>query len=409
MTDPSTDFEGQLKASFDARAEQAPPVDLADAALRHAARIRTRRRVAAGVAAFTAVAVVIPVGVRLADDPGERPTASDPTDQQLPAPDVVAVAIDGLPHGAATTVPHLAGNAYVDSAETQPLPPSDRVRTDAVALDDGVLVFEKDEFGRVDYLPVPGGRSALPTGSESTNPAVDSEDGSVAFAVHPNAGAGATSGDTLVLTKSVNTPEATTSTGSMRVEQVMGVKQGEIVFNAREGGQRVVGRVQVLSGDATVEQPWPDVATVTAIDPDFTRMAAVLDADAGGRTACASMLAYSDASEEWESCTWRPVEFSHDGSRVLAVFSRGDGLGPNQMAVLDADTGETIQQFATEGTFGRLTFEDSDTVVGVVSVDGESAIVRCTVGGSCELTTDPVRVAQDEPDSVLEPYQVTAN
>ena len=80
------------------------------------------------------------------------------------------------------------------------------------------------------------------------------------------------------------------------------------------------------------------------------------------------------------------------------------------MAVLRVDDGSLVRTFSTQGTFGRATFEGSESVDTVVAVGDQAAIVRCSIEeGECELATEPAEVAPDDPASLIYPYQLTAN
>jgi hypothetical protein len=405
------DFERRLKETFTSHAGDAPRVNLTDGALRRAGKIRTRRRIAAGSVAAAIVAVAVPVGVQLADPPGdERPIATGRTDDGLPAPTkLIDVGLVGLGTGEAPKVPYVSNRTFTKDGVSTPITAASGVISDVVAVEDGLLVWSQpnpDDPTDIEYA-AQGDDVALPHGESASNPAYDASTGQAAWAVRGVDGDGQeVDGDTILVAKSVTSLVGSASVGKLKVAHVLGVLHGKVVFNARDESTdtSVVGLVDVLSATPTVEQPWAGVTSVTAIDPDFTRLAAVINGEKG----CSTMLGYDDAAEQWSSCTWLPVEFSADGTRVLGL-GIGDGLGPNQLAVLDSESGALIQKFTTSGIFGRMTFEDNDTIVGVVAVGSQVAIVRCSVGGDCEKATAAADVEPDEPDSVLTPYQLTAN
>jgi hypothetical protein len=411
MTSPDQDFERKLKATFASHAGDAPRVDLTDGALREAGRIRTRRRIAAGLVAAGLVAVAIPVGVQLSDTSSHRrPVASDPTGDLVPAPtEAVDVRLAGLQLGDAPDVPYLHGNTFTKDGVSTPVGAADgELVSDVVAVDDGVLIWshKQGDNNAASYSPA-GPGAALPVGKWASNPAYDSVAKEAAWAVRGVDGDGQpVEGDTILVANSVQSVAGWASTGKLKVDHVMGLRANTVVFNAHNGGgDAVVARVNVSSSAPTIDQPWTDATSITAIDPAFTRVAAVINGD----KTCSTMLAYDDASEQWSSCTWRPVEFSADGTRVLGIPTNTDGIGPNRFAVLDAESGALIQKFSTLGFFGRMTFEDDDTVVGVLAIDGEAAVVRCTIGADCELATETAKVDTSQSEAVHMPYELTAN
>ena len=87
------DFDKQLRDALGRRADAAPHVDLAQAALTRAGGIRRRRRVLYGAAAVAVAAIVIPVGARFVDADSPDHTASRPTeDGTVSKPVDVAIA-----------------------------------------------------------------------------------------------------------------------------------------------------------------------------------------------------------------------------------------------------------------------------------------------------------------------------
>ena len=83
------------------------------------------------------------------------------------------------------------------------------------------------------------------------------------------------------------------------------------------------------------------------------------------------------------------------------LFARtATGSGRARLAVLDADDGDVVRSFTTEGTFGRATFEGARVGRDAVVADGDqAAIVRCSIdAGDCELATEPAAVIPDDPE-----------
>jgi hypothetical protein len=423
------DFETQVRLALGDHAGDAPRVDLADAALARARGIRRRRAVVSAGALVATAAVAVPVGAHLASDNDARdhtasPHATDqnvtphpatqPSNATLPAP-TTHVAIAGLGSGPPPHVPYIDGSTFVDAAggEHAAEATNGLTVTDAAGVDGGVLIWQENTSKNLTTYSAEGGSTDLPAADSVTRPAIDHGDTPAAvFAVHNTHAAGAPAqGDTIVYARALSGGTSTVETG-LDIRQVMGSYNGEVIFNAVDGGEHgVVGLVTVPGGDTSVQTPWPNLTSVTAVSPDETQLAGILASGyQSGQRHCAAMIDAADATTMWTRCPWNPLEFSPDGSRVLARDWRSEGLGPNRLAVLDAQTGDVVQEYTTSGVFGRATFDGAaDTVLMVVAVEDQASIVRCSVGGDCELATPPAIVAPGDPDAVLRPYQLTAN
>lgn len=419
MTRPDDDIEQRLRAALGNHADDAPRVNLADAALSQAGRIRTRRRVGAGLVAAAVVALAVPIATTVTGDGRQDNTATKPTGTDVTGGTSssttevvdlkpVRVALTGLDQGSAPEVPYIAGDQFVSSAGTTTLAGTPSPVTDAVQLADGVGVWsQKTDLSGKDELSTNGAGTDLPTGEAVSNPAVDAETGEIAYAALGGKG----ESDTVVVAKALNGDSRSASTGGVQVAHVMGVHDGVVVFNGLDDSGKVVALMDLNDASPTVETPWASLnaKTISAIDPKLDQFAAFVGDRAGqfGERDCSTMFT-AEGDEEWDSCAWRPVEFSPDGSAVLAVATNTDGFGVRQLAVLDADTGALLAAYTTPGTFGRATFED-DQVMMVTVTDDQSAIVRCDIEGPCELATSAQNVVADDPESLVTPYQLTAN
>ena len=430
--DPSDEhgheFETEMRKSLQRHATEAPRVDLTAATLRRARRIRTRRRIASGAAVLAVAAVGIPVGATLLDDartadvagpdntlgtPGTSGPSSQNATDTTPVTDIM---LGGLPTGPEPSVPYIFKAALVQNGQPTDIlglpadvydPKGSSMVIDAAAFSDGVAGFVLDTSNGTTTVAT-GSGSALPRSPRTSQPAID-HNGAVAFAIGAAAGTGGSgNGDAIVYADNLRGPTRYAYTDQLKVKQVMDVEKGVALFNAlTRTGDQVVGRADFNQGSpAPVDLPWSDVASLSAADQANGLMAGRTTDMGQGERACSAMLSSNDASELWRSCTWRPTEFSPDGSRVFAVASDTEGFGPRAVAILDSRTGAVIREFTTPGTFGRATFE-ADNALTIITVDrGESAIVRCSESGECELATPPRTAAAD---SLAVPYQLAAN
>jgi hypothetical protein len=411
------DFEAQVRLALGEHAGDAPRVDLADAALSRARSMRRRRTAISAAAALVTVAVAVPVATQIVRDDGASDhTTSRPTDDNgaIVLPTQVQVAIARLQPGDEPNVSYIDGSTFVDSTgvehDAEPVP--GEIVTDAAELDDGALVFQRDKATAVTTYTTDGGSTDLPDATSVTPPAIDQGTKAAVFAVHEADAAGQPAdGDTIVYANALTGNSTTVDTG-MHVRQVMGAYNGRVVFNATDKKDDVVGVVVMAADGSAVSTPWDNLKTVTAVSPDESLLAAIRSRGyLPGQQHCAVMVEAADASVPlWTNCEWNPVEFSPDGSRVIALSASTEGLGPNNLAVMDSRTGEVVAQYATRGVFGRATFDGTaGSIVAVVADGRQASIVRCTIDGQCDLATPPAPVTPDEPDAVLHPYQLTAN
>ena len=422
-------FDEQMRETLHRHASEAPRLDLAARSLAKARRIRRRRRVATGLAALAVAAVAVPVGTTVLSDPGS--SSADVANRAPDSPSSTSSAMASADDGQAApvtvvslrelhasrqppTVPYIhdrtlvqgGSNRSIPEAPVDPYDPTSAQVVDAAAFSDGVGAFVLDP-GTGSLALRSTAKPALPRYTATTSPAIDI-DGSVAFAL-----SGVRSSfrppepSLLVYADTLDGTPRTSPAGSLAVRQVMDVDHGVVVFNATDAdGNQVVGRADLADASgSSVEQPWPDVVSVSAVDQSGGLMVGRTATMGTGEHHCSAMLSTDDASELWRTCDWRPTEFSPDGSRVFAVAVDAEGVG-QATAILDAHSGKVIREFSTPGRFGRATFESSNAL-DVVAVDrGRAAIVRCTESGACALATKPEPA---RPGSLVVPYQLTAN
>ena len=106
----------------------------------------------------------------------------------------------------------------------------------------------------------------------------------------------------------------------------------------------------------------------------------------------------------WEGCDFEAAQISPDSKHVIGLPSYYDGLGPTEISVLDAETGEETGRFAPEGGFisqsawsadGRVVFEAYDGAqwhLFTMTTTGEIAEVAEPVAG--EELNGPFTVIQ---------------
>lgn len=396
------DFDRVLRESLQHRADDTPHVDLAAGALRQAGSITRRRRLTTGAGVLAVVALVLPIGIHVAGESRDH-TASKPSNEDTGGPSNISLA--GLPEGAAPEVPYIDGQTFRGTEGEVELPNTVGQVTDAVAVAGGALYWTLDPAnGRTDV----GGTPGVPNvpGTNASPPVINPRQGVVAWGAASGAGDNFRA-DQLVLTKT-DTGQSQ-SAGGDDVLQAMGVSEDSIVYNGRQGKQRFVGQLNVTTGQGF--SVWFDATYVTAVDTSLQRMAGHTSDLVGKQRDCLKVTDLSSLdSNDWVTCDWRPVEFSTDGSELLAIRPDSDGLGRRELAVLDSTNGDVKQVLSTDGTFGRATFEGSASVLAVLADGDRVAIVRCGIeSGTCERATPAAEVSPDDPASLVSPYQLTAN
>ncbi len=100
------------------------------------------------------------------------------------------------------------------------------------------------------------------------------------------------------------------------------------------------------------------------------------------RNGCSVVATMSDTDARlWRSCDQRVEEFAADGAHVATVALLSDGIGPSEVQLREVD-GTRLDRYRAVW-FGRIAFEDADTLLLHAFGAQKAAIVRCT-DGSCE-------------------------
>lgn len=422
MTPSHEDFEAELRAALQLGADEAPRADLPQRALTQARRIRTGRRVRGAVAVAVVCAVAVPIGFGLVDTHQRRaPVATQPrattvgptrapkqpTATPVPnLPPTLDLSLGALPRGDDPAVPYLDGRTFhASDGSTTGLDLAGDPYT-ATIVGDAVVgwYFGRNgaNYGTADGLRLDGSRTVVP----GAGPVVD-VDGAVAWAESDVDQYGNPRGPvTLRFARSLDDIRSV-PLGDVSLSAMVAVRNGVAVLNAYQGRKGVVLRVDANAAQPQVEQPWPSLASVSAVSPDGSRLAVATDNLVGPNDApCSAVLEAADLTTLWESCDWSPQRFSPDGSQVLADPVGTEGAGPTGYAVLDTTSGAVLREFASPGLFGgEARFEDTGVVDLLLVDDRKAAFVRCTVTSDCELATDPK--AADDP--ATSPYRfVTA-
>ncbi len=95
----------------------------------------------------------------------------------------------------------------------------------------------------------------------------------------------------------------------------------------------------------------------------------------------------------WDTCDWLPTMYSADGRYVLGRPAYLDGGGDGVISVIEAGTGRTVRVFKTtrDSFISDVRWDgDRDALLARVYQDGVIRLVRLSVDGVTEATSEPV-------------------
>lgn len=113
---------------------------------------------------------------------------------------------------------------------------------------------------------------------------------------------------------------------------------------------------------------------------------------------CSAVVDAATDRVEWETCEYRLGKFSPDGRYVLGVDPQTDGLGGNDVTILDADNGDVVAEYTVpDGSFIQdALWESRSTALAPVMQDGAWFLVRFRPDGTVEKALDPSRDGYDD-------------
>lgn len=115
---------------------------------------------------------------------------------------------------------------------------------------------------------------------------------------------------------------------------------------------------------------------------------------------CWELRSLADGNSRARTCDYSLGQFSSDGRYVIGWPAYADGLGPRDVAVLDARTLKPVVRFqAPAGTAGYVSQAvwdgDTDTLVAALYENRSWQLVRLTKDGGIETVSDPIAVPDD--------------
>jgi len=94
----------------------------------------------------------------------------------------------------------------------------------------------------------------------------------------------------------------------------------------------------------------------------------------------------------WKTCDYTLGTFSPDGRYVMGRPANLDGLGDGLVAILDAETGDMVSEFAndeqTQAIIGQAVWETDRTMLATVYQDGAWSLMRLTDLGELQKVAD---------------------
>ena len=94
----------------------------------------------------------------------------------------------------------------------------------------------------------------------------------------------------------------------------------------------------------------------------------------------------------WKTCDYTLGTFSPDGRYVIGRPANLDGAGDGLVAILDAETGDMVSEFAndeqTQAIIGQAVWETDRTMLATVHEDGAWSLMRLTDLGELQKVAD---------------------
>ena len=367
----------------------APGLDF-DAVAGRAGRIRRNRRIAGAVAVAAVTAVVIPSVLSVTGGP----RADRDVQPAVPSPDAptqvarTTLTLHGLPHGAAPGIEYFTADGVV-------LPDRGLVRTDQNYQ--GLVPSEADG-GPGGFVAVePDGQHLRvltqdferQSGSATTQSFVTNTGRDHYAFVAVEAGA-----QTLVSRDTTDAEGGMTwqlpATGVADVAGYLGDER-ILVENVDQNDGTSDLRIAEPDGSLTQVRGYLKALSTSPEAQSF----AVQTGD-GPHGPCFGVVDSTSLTEKWDTCDYKLGAFSPDGHYVLATSPSTDGMGPRDLEVLDAGTGDLVASFTPDKNsqlfMVGVTWETADTFLANAYEGTSGSVIRMGVDGSLEDAVAPVEV-----------------
>lgn len=353
--------------------------------------IRRRRRAMGGAVAAAVLAVAVPVGLNVTDvDRGQQPLPTNPSPSVVETPEPspsgpVTIDAAAAPRGQDPALVYLTGTTLHRPGGPDVVLPKDYSWVAPYA--DGWMGFYGpdgtttilDAEGKPIRGPWPGISAAVSSDAQSLATVVYAGGGNVDLQLWPTAGAKDDSYGSNVVAFEGDLQYAgfvgpETVAYNLTVQDDQGATPTPYVTDWFSGEEpRELTSVIGVRGANDVTGV---VSGMTEID------------DLAGRYCSAVVDAAAD-EVVWDTCDYRLGKFSPDGKYVLGVDPQSDGLGGQQVTMLDAENGDVVAEFVVpdRSFLQDAVWESRSTVLVPVMQDGWH-LVRLRPDGTVERALD---------------------
>lgn len=384
-THPQNRPENELTRTLEREADrfartEAAPVSL-DGVLARAGEIRRGRRLRATLAmAAVVLAVAVPVGIKVLDDPAAAPRPPVPAGP----PDSAPLSLDNLATGKAPKIAYAEGSTLHDpDGGTFDL----GARPSYLARFDGGVLIGADDRVRVQGVSGNSTATRPLSGGFAVSP-----DGHVAAFAQPDGTIVAVQGENGEFTDLGRITGA--GTGSLEVAALdagcdRALDACTVYVNQRDENSQVWA-VSPKTGPSVDGRGLLTLVDVNRRDL-FAGYTKVTD-----QGSC-SGLVDPDGSVTWSTCKHRFFSFSPDGKRLVGAGPYGDGAGDGQVAVLDTADGTTGLELSTTtaAVVTQTRWEDDSHLLAVVLQGDRAAVLRIGLDGRREYAVAPVKVTEE--------------
>lgn len=379
------------------------PEGLTYGAIDRARRIRRRRSVVSGAVAVVVLVSAVPTGAaaldwfRDAQQPDVRAMTSTPDPTTTPSrrerPEepkgLARVTLDfgELPAGD-TDVPWWEAASETVHAGGSTLPMTTPWSFAQVADDGYALLTTPDGGWRLEIVRQSGSRLLAEAAPEDqlSKPVIRADGERLAWAESSPG-----DGTTLHVATAEGEEVASTHLAGREDTSVEGFLGERVLVSSPDEDEVQVwdpssNRLTELPGGADAVRAWASASAtgVTSVATELVEEEGVMP------HWCNAVLDTNAAEALWESCELTPVGFSPDGRYAVTQPSDTEGAGPLAYTVVSAETGRPVLELRAD-VLSRFTWEDDGQYLVVqASVDGEEALVRCGLDGTCELVAEPL-------------------
>lgn len=391
----SDPWESEMTSEFDRRVRELNEAPLTIEHVRGTAvKIQRKRRAAVAGGILAAAAVVVPVAI----------LATGSSDDSAPRPDVASQtatdSITPIPSPTESAPPVVTQPSYVEGS-TLHLPDGGVYELPSATYDSATLMgsrvvaTSRDNLGNVTVEVIEEG-AVVDSYAARDGISLDA-DGDVAAFVTP-------AGDVQTIWAD---GEAVLADG-YRGWSVRGVSGGPDCLDPEAGGsgcqvslvdQMRTSEPVVVDSHGIEDNPVPDALDIR--DVDLGRYAVINQYDEGNGV-CSGVYDSDLGDYAFTTCDFTVVQFSPDGSNVMAFPSQYDGFGPFSISILDATTGTELASISSDDDWSvsRGAWVDEDTIaVNQFSfATQEWRLLEITAGDG-----EPTVVAGPGPGSDFEP------